>query len=229
MTTNIIPVTGIQSIYRGEGMHFVALPARMAWATPDTARALYAICDDVADRGGEFRVSDLFRSAVMQAEAHKDFKEGRKAAYSPPAGQSWHETGRAFDVDMAALGMTVGEFRAICGRHGVTPIPSESWHYECRGSHRIISDRLGYRAGVESALLAIGARVPRLGMRQREAWVQAALHRLGAHPGALDGVIGPKTKNALVEAGCPAWGNVELLEKQLDRQLREQFQEEHTT
>lgn len=228
MTINLVPVTGITSIYRGRGMHLVPVPERMAWATPDTFRALQRIRDDVADRGGEFRLSDLFRSAEMQDRAHKDYFEGRKTAYSPPSGQSWHETGRAFDVDMAALNMSVGEFRSICGRHGVNPIESESWHYECRGSHRIITDRLDYRAGVESALLAIGARVPRLGSRQREAWIQAALHRLGANPGALDGVIGTLTKRALVDVGCPLCGDAGLLVDDLGKKLRAQFPEEHS-
>ena len=227
MTARLIPVT-IPSIYSGRDGNTVNLPVRMALATPDTARAIYAIRDAVEARGGVFRLSDLYRDSEAQERAYMDHKEGRKAAYSPPAGGSWHETGRAFDVDVEALKpLAIGEFRAICGKHGVTPIESESWHFECRASHAIITDRQGYKAGVESALLALGVRVPRLHGRQLEASIQADLHRLGADPGKLDGIIGKRTKEAITDVGMGVWGDMSLIRSELDKRLVKAFPGEY--
>ena len=226
--TNIVTIT-FQSTYKNS-QGFAPLNERMAKCTPDTKDALMGLRGRVEAAGGALRVSDLFRSAAAQNEAHKN-----KPTLSPPAGQSWHETGRAFDIDLNALKpLTLAEFWLLARGVGVTPIipqpnagAAEAWHFERRGSHAIIAGRLGNRAGVESALLAIGLHVMRIGTRQVEARIQAGLHRLGADPGRLDGAIGPKTRAALEYAGFPEWRNAELMAHEVDDRLREQFPEEH--
>ncbi|MEO6392852.1 MAG: D-alanyl-D-alanine carboxypeptidase family protein [Pyrinomonadaceae bacterium] len=137
------------------------LPARMAQMTPDAAAALDAVRAEVERRGGCFRVSDMYRDAAMQARAHQDYVSGRKKAYSPPAGGSMHQAGRAIDLDLAALihpdsvpkGSQLfneNDVRAIFEAHGWTFIApagnphrvdvKESWHIEYRAKFQAVYD-----------------------------------------------------------------------------------------
>ncbi len=215
----------------------------MAWCAPDLRDALLALDAEVARRGGALRLSDLFRSAEMQDRAHADWKSGRKRAFSPPAGQSLHEAGRAFDLDLAALRMPLPEFWRLAALHGVVPIigtpcPTslEAWHFERPGSHAMVRDYCATPDGAvrgvsarrvmaESALLALGLRVPRLGGRQREGFVQTALIRLGAGPGPVDGLIGRRTRAALATLGLE-WGDTADTVRGLEHLLRARFPEE---
>jgi D-alanyl-D-alanine dipeptidase len=95
----LVPVK-VKGIYGRPGS---LLPPSMARLTPDAAAALAKVEAEIASRGGCFRLSDAYRSSAMQARAHDDFIRGRKKAYSPPAGSSMHEAGRAVDLDLAAL------------------------------------------------------------------------------------------------------------------------------
>src|SRR5205823_4786913 len=82
---------------------------------------------------------------------------------------------------------------------------SESWHFDCRGSHQLIYDyyKTGrgtnftpYSAMAASAILSIGVQVDKFGPNQTIAAVQSALIRFGQEIGNLDGSIGPKTRDA---------------------------------
>ena len=95
MTAPLVKAT-VLSIYKVSG-HRVLMPERMARATPDLKRAMYAIRDALRARGGDLVLSDLFRSYDMQLQAHLDFTSGKKSAFSPAPGGSMHESGRAFD------------------------------------------------------------------------------------------------------------------------------------
>lgn len=233
----------IASIYTRNGAP-APLPARMAWCAPDLRDALLALDAEVARRGGALRLSDLFRSAEMQDRAHADWKSGRKRAFSPPAGQSLHEAGRAFDLDLAALRMPLSEFWRLAAPHGVVPIIEtpcatslEAWHFERPGSHARVRDYCAApgnavrgaparRVMVESALLALGLRVPRLGGCQREGLVQTALIRLGASPGPVDGIVGRRTRAALEMFGLE-WADPADTVRMLEHLLRARFPEEH--
>jgi hypothetical protein len=211
LLTPLIPIT-VASIY-----NHAALPARMAKCTPDTAVALQGVVDDLRARGHDLRLSDLFRSYEMQRQAHLDFVEKRKTAFSPPAGGSMHEAGRAMDIDLSSMGVTLKEFWAIADAHGFfpiidAPIPSrsESWHFDCRGSHHAIyqyvrSGKAGaaiapYTQMAMSGILAIGVQVDALPDMTVGA-LQSALIRLGGDPGRIDGVMGDRTLSAMRDAG----------------------------
>lgn len=148
MSTKLVPVK-IKSSY--PKLPFLPMPA--AQMTPDAAEALGKVQSEIEAMGGCFRVSDMYRSSAMQAKAHQDYVTGRKKAYSPPAGGSVHEGGRAIDLDLAALihpnsvpkGFKVFDenvIRAIFEKHGWTFIApagnphmvdvKESWHIEYR-------------------------------------------------------------------------------------------------
>ena len=153
----LVPVT-IKGIYpTKDGL----LPPKMARLAPDAAAALEAVRKDIEARGGCFRLSDCYRDSAMQARAHQDYVTGRKKAYSPPAGGSMHEAGRAIDLDLAALihpgsvpkGSQLfdeNEVRAIFEAHGWTFIApagnphlvdvKESWHIEYRAKFQGVYD-----------------------------------------------------------------------------------------
>ena len=211
LVTPLVPIS-VASIYSNK-----ALPARMAKCTPDTATAIQGVVDDLRALGHDLRLSDLFRSYEMQRQAHLDFTEGRKKAYSPPPGGSMHEAGRAMDIDLASIGVSLADFWDIAKARGFLPIidapiagRSESWHFDCRGSHHAVYKYVKQgKAGVSiapytqmahSAILAIGVQVDGL-PDQTVASVQAGLIRLGFDPGRIDGVMGDRTLAAMRDAG----------------------------
>lgn len=160
----LVPIK-VEGIYGRPGS---LLPATMALLTPDAASSLEAVKNEIENRGGCFRLSDAYRSTAMQARAHDDFVKGRKKAYSPPAGGSMHEAGRAIDIDLAALihppsvpkgSQTFNEqqVRAIFESRGWTFIApagdphrvdiKESWHIEFRGPFQAVYDAVMRRTG----------------------------------------------------------------------------------
>lgn len=237
MTAPLRPVH-IMSIYKVGGVP-VPLPTRMAHATPDMKAALAHIGEQVAQAGGRFVLSDLYRSYDMQLQAHLDYKSKKKQAFSPAPGGSMHEAGRAFDVDLDALRMPLGAFWALCRPLGVVPIipqpekgASESWHFECRGSHQRVYDYYKEKLGknfhspaaamAASAIVSTGVRVDAFGDDGTGAQIQSALIRLGKIIGNLDGDVGPKTRAALEEVGVGGLAPREQL-----RLLHEHLQEKH--
>lgn len=228
----------VTSTYRNSAGQRVALPRRMAHCTPDMEAVLRAVTSQVAERGGRLFLSDLFRSYDMQLQSHMDFVNGKKKAFSPPPGGSLHEAGRALDLDLDSLGMKLAEFWELARPHGLLPIidkpapgVSESWHFDCRGSHQIVYDYYSagnatnfkpYTAMAASAILAIGVPVDRFGPNQTAAAIQSALIRLGQDPGDMDGSIGVQTRTALDTAGVP-FGEPQTMLLALEGLLREKF------
>ena len=214
MTTIYTPLlaVNIASIYIDQ-----PLPRRMAMATPDTARALDRIVADLRDLGFNLRLSDLFRSYAQQKAAHADYVEGRKKAFSPAAGGSMHEAGRAMDIELNSIGVPLKRFWEIAAAHGFTPIietpdsrASESWHFDCRGSHAKVYDYVQagkagsavapYTMMARSAIASIGILLDSAA-DQNVAFLQSALIRLGFDPGPIDGNRGSRTDKALENAG----------------------------
>lgn len=208
----------IASIYKNNAGHQLPLPRRMALCTPDMEAAIRAVAAELAQKGGSLLLSDLFRSYDMQLQSHLDFVNGKKTAFSPPPGGSLHEAGRALDLDLDSLGMKLDEFWELARPHGLSPIidkptpgVSESWHFDCRGSHQIVYDyyKSGkgtnfskpYAAMAASAILAAGVKVDKFGPNQAAATVQSALIRLGQTVGNIDGRLGTLTRKALEVVG----------------------------
>lgn len=214
MKTTLTPIK-FPSIYKDKSGALLNLPERMAKCTPDTHLALTNIASEVKKKGGKLILSDLFRSYDMQTQSHNDYVSGKKKAFSPPAGGSFHEAGRAFDIDLGALKMPLKAFWEIAAKHHVVPIIpkpsaslSEAWHFDCRGSHQLVytyySEGKGtnvkpYTAAAASAILAIGVHVDAFGQHQQEATLQSYLIRLGKVIGNIDGQLGPKSLQALTE------------------------------
>ncbi|MGH9908233.1 MAG: hypothetical protein ACRD8U_21910 [Pyrinomonadaceae bacterium] len=237
MPTPLVDVT-IMSIYITNNQR-MPLPKRMARATPDMNATLQKVSAALEARGGHLYLSDLFRSYEMQLQSHLDWKTGKKQAFSPAPGGSLHEAGRALDLDLESLGVSLKDFWPIGREHGLFPIisaptagVSESWHFDCRGSHDIVyqhyKDGKGnnfskpYVAMAASAILAIGVQVDKFGSKQKEAAVQSALIRLGHDIGNMDGGIGNRTKQALTAAGVPLADPATMLTA-LEAQLAARF------
>ncbi len=230
----------VMSIYEVNGQR-VLMPERMARSTPDMKKAMYDIRADVEAAGGKFALSDLFRSYDMQLQAHLDFTSGKKKAFSPPPGGSMHESGRAFDVDLKGLKMTLSDFWQIAKKWSVVPIiatpdskASEAWHFECRGSHQLVYDY--YKAGkgtnfkpaaamAASAIVSAGLKHDRFADKEDVAYLQSGLIRLGEAIGSIDGELGPKSNGALGSLGLAGISRAEQLQG-LDILLQQKFPDE---
>ena len=230
MLTPLVNVT-LPSIYNKAN-----LPSRMARAAPDFAKALAALSEEMP----KLLWSDLFRSYEMQKAANDDYVSGRKSAYSPPPGGSMHEAGRAMDIDLGTIGMTLDKFWVVCKDHGLNPIISapnksakEAWHFDCRGSHGLVYEYVQsgkvnetyspYGQMARSGILSIGQHVdgvPDLDV----ALIQSALIRLGGDPGPIDGLVGTRTKKALTALGV----TLTNADEKLTEQLAEKFPDEYS-
>lgn len=218
MNTPLVPIQ-ILSIYKSGAGDRLFLPSRMALCTPDTHAAILAVKADVESLGGQFFLSDLFRSYDMQFQAHLDFTSGKKAAFSPAPGGSMHEAGRAFDMDLGSLKIPLDKFWEVAARRGLTPIVKEpnpalkeAWHFDCRGSHGKVYDYYSagkgsnfrpYQALAASAILSAGLRHDGFVGREKEASIQSLLIRIGYDIGNLDGQLGMKSHVAMDKAGVP--------------------------
>jgi hypothetical protein len=233
----------IMSCYTDRSGARVLLPSRMAKCTPDTRRALAALSTDLAAAQGALILSDLYRSYDMQLQAHLDYTSHKKKAYSPPPGGSMHEAGRAFDLDIKALGITLARFWELAASHGVKPIIntpdpglSEAWHFDCRGSHGVVYDYYAagkasnmkpYEAMAVSAILSTGVNVDRFAGREKEAALQAGLIRLGFELGNIDGLPGSRTFAALQQAGI-ASASIDTMLAEVENLLQAAFPLEYS-
>lgn len=240
MKTPLVSIN-IESIYFKDNKR-LPLPKRMGQCAPDMKDALMKIGEEVEQKGGKFYLSDLFRSYEMQMQSHNDFVSGRKTAFSPPPGGSMHEAGRAFDMDLGSIKISLADFWKIAAKFGVFPIiaepksgVSESWHFDRRGSHGLVYDYYkagkgknmkAYTAMAASGILAIGVKVDRFGKNQSAAALQSGLIRLGFELGSVDGDIGQKTRTALDNADIE-WTNADETLLRVENALKEKFPEEY--
>lgn len=219
------------------------LPTRMAQCTPDTYLAIFNIAKDLSKKGGRLILSDLFRSYDMQSQSHQDYIAGRKKAFSPAPGGSFHEAGRAFDLDLGAIKISLGDFWKVAAKYGVLPIltqpkvtQSEAWHFDCRGSHQLVyqyyADGKGtnfkpYTAAAASGILSIGVNVDAFGLNQKQAAIQSCVIRLGKKIGNMDGQIGKNTHKALDELGVPFdLNNIDNMLIQVENLVQQKFPNE---
>jgi len=240
MSTPLLDIT-FPSTYFDDGKR-IPLPKRMARATPDMFAAMQSAAAALENRGGRLFLSDLFRSYGMQLQSHLDWKNKRKKAFSPPPGGSLHEAGRAFDLDLDSLNIELSEFWVIAREHGLSPIinapvsgVSESWHFDCRGSHDLVyryyKNGKGnnfdkpYQAMAASAILSIGVKVDKFNNNQGAAAVQSALIRLGQDIGNMDGSIGERSRAGLAALGIPP-STPETMLPALEAQLKTKFPSE---
>ncbi len=244
MKSPLIPIN-ITSIYKNSQGDAQPLPTRMAKCTPDTYAAIFNIAKDLTKKGGKLILSDLFRSYDMQSQSHNDYVSGKKKAFSPPPGGSFHEAGRGFDMDLASMKISLADFWVIAAKYGVVPIikqpksnQSEAWHFDCRGSHQIVYDYYAagkgknfpaYTAASASAILSIGVHVDAFGTNQNAAAIQSCLIRLGKEIGNIDGQLGNKSHKAIDELGIKFdLNNIDAMLISAENLVQQKFPNEFT-
>ena len=231
----------ILSIYKKNDTR-VFLPEKMALCTPDMQRAIYGLKSDLEAARGNLYLSDLFRTYDMQLQANLDYKTGKKQAYSPPPGGSMHEAGRAFDLDLDSIKISLKAFWKLADKYGCKPIitspdssAKEAWHFDCRGSHQLVYDYYEsekgsnfkpYAAMAAGAILALGIKVDVFNGKEKEAAIQSGLIRLGYEIGNIDGIIGFKTNQALETAGITG-SDTESLLLGVENLLQQKFPDEY--
>lgn len=210
----------------------------MGRAPVDVVEALAELHTAVLSQLGDFRVTDLYRDYQTQAAARLKYETwlaaGKPTKYDPATmkpvfvaepGYSFHNAGRAIDLDLAPAVVYLlnekpvrGVFTGIqsskqldklwevakpLGWRPAIKTPTEgaaeSWHFDFMGEWSYYFDRSGdYKATAMCACLDIG--VGTYGRDEARA-LQAQLQRAGYDCGAVDGYLGAKTMKALVNAG----------------------------
>jgi hypothetical protein len=208
LTLNLVSVPHVTGIYTVKGVAN-QLPDRMRWLHPSAAGMFRAIEDWVV-------VSDMFRSSDSSLAARR---AGRGAM---PPGYSAHNYGLAIDLDLTASArnlarlikrprVTKGELDEAMASagwfcHVLEPHDwgaFESWHFNALGIH---VHPYGRRSSddVEDLIVSLYGKQ----FAPDEIECQAALSLLGMYSGALDGSIGPLTREA-TRAFQRAWGIAE--------------------
>jgi len=185
------------SIYKRDGVR-VKLPFPLNQMVCTAIEGFHSMRDEVIALGGQLYLSDCFRTYDMQYQAHLDYTTGKKKAFSPPPGRSFHEAGRAIDIDVENLGISLSRFWDIASKHGWVPIIakpstsySECWHFDFREFWEIILQKYGYSKAANLAIMDIGVNVDEVLLSQGHLAVQ------GRYDMALDGIHGKMTEAAM--------------------------------
>ena len=196
MLTTII----VDSIYKSNTGHRLILPKRLALLDDDAADALHSLVGHMYNIGATLYLSDAYRTREEQAKARDDYVTGRKKAYSPPAGESIHEAGRAIDIDIESLGIPLSRFWEVAALYGWRPIitepkpeASEAWHFEYLAYWYPGTHGLRRCAVLETYL----ENQIHLSDKARCFLVQGYLKLLGLYVLAIDGISGPGTRKAI--------------------------------
>ncbi len=199
---NVVNVR-VPGVYGTKG---VPLPKRMALIVLPAAQALIKVFEEVAAEGGHLYISDMFRSATQQQQAHEDWKLGKKTAFSPPSCSSVHEAGRAIDIDAFDTGIGHKRVRQILNKHGWVNIVDtltgpECWHYEFREERwETYKKANGYAAMAHAMKVEIGNLVGAAKAekkREEVRWLQEAMNTLLGTQLALTGTYDEKLREAV--------------------------------
>lgn len=195
-------VPNVEGIYGASKTFF---PRSAALLHPEAAAAYERACSVV----GRLRVSDIFRTPEQSLQARSE-----KTGVQPP-GFSAHNFGLAIDVDVLAMlertRLTKPDLdarMASCGWHchRKDGMPgAEWWHYNYLGPDA--RPFLAVSASSSNTSAAADARIVALYRTELELdphEAQECLAKLGLYQGAIDGVPGKRTEQA-VRAFQRAW------------------------
>jgi len=183
--------------------------------------ALHALYLDVVKLGGELRFSDMFRTWEHQEQAHFDFITGKKKAYSPEPGFSFHQAARSFDFDIEILDESLlhvdgpkrgfALFWDLARKHGFTGVmknryeptfkATEAWHWDYLGVFAKTREVHDYKTAAMVAVMdAIGNNYQGYSEEQIKYYrLQAYLLHFGFYTGAIDGQFGPKSRQSVLD------------------------------
>ena len=183
------------------------LPERMRYLHP-AAAASYLEIEATPQR---LRVTDMLRSADSSLDAAE-----RKSGVQRP-GYSGHNFGLCIDIDVkdcmrrrkmakATLDAFLAARGWYCHRKDHA-LAAESWHYSFLGTGAEAKDYLAASAQSTNTAAALEAKIVDLygaAFRLDAAQVQAALRQLRLYSGAVDGMLGPLSRQA-INAFQRAW------------------------
>lgn len=196
-------------------------------ATPDAAAALVALHDAVTAIGGDFRVTDLYRSTDTQRDARAKYDRwvaaGKPApgssgfdartmknAYVAIPGRSWHNAGRAIDVHIEALRFPgvpadrqldrLWDIATPLGWRPIIKAPTEGASESWHFEFFGPWARVAARRGTEEAAIAAAQDVANGEVPGEGLRLQGGLHRAGYDVGEIDGIVGARTLGALTAA-----------------------------
>jgi len=176
------------------------LPPPLNQLVGPAAKSLRKLEHAVRDAGGQLILSDAFRTFDMQMQAFLDWQSGKKKAYSPPPGHSFHEAGRAIDISLDDLGIKLLDFWVLAKKQGWVPIVSkprknisEAWHFEYRGYFAELIPIIRIKKTAKLAIMDIGIK------ENITQIVQMHLKLQDFYAGNIDGVIGPITEKAVMD------------------------------
>lgn len=199
LSLNLVSVPNVLGIY---GASKDVFPARMARLHPDAAAAFL---EAEKGLGVRLRVSDMFRTAEQSLQAR-----AQKAGVQPP-GWSLHNYGIAIDIatdDMLKatkltkpdLDDRMEQYGWFChrkdGKRGM-----EDWHYNYLGKGEAAAPFLKASAASTNTSAAGDAKILSLYADQlalTPVEVQECLAHLKLYNGELDGVIGKRSKEAIM-------------------------------
>jgi len=198
LTIDLTAVPVCLGIYTVQGVPHKSMPPRMRFLHPDAAAAFTKIAPWVV-------VSDMFRSPESSLQA---VREGR-GARSP--GYSAHNYGLAIDVDiplsMKNLGVkTKQAFDGEMAQHGFYchrrdhVIAFEAWHFNYLGVNAAVAGALTSDE-VEAKIVTLYGKF----LRPDEHTCQRMLAKLKLYDGEIDGLIGPRSREA-IRAFERTWG-----------------------
>jgi len=193
----------IPSIYRNSSGQRVVLPKRMALLESCAAHSLNLLANHITKIGGELYLSDAYRTREMQSKAREDYTSGRKSAFSPAAGESIHEAGRAIDIDVDSLRIELSHFWEIASLYGWRPIIStpsrkisECWHFEYL-AYWYREDLLAAFRKCSILEAYLENNICTLSESERCFLLQGYLKLMNFYTLALDGIAGPGTREAI--------------------------------
>lgn len=203
-----LPFDLVVGIYKAGGRDD-AMPDRLRWLAPDVAKSYANITHVVV-------VSDMLRSAESSLQAIRE-KRGAQ-----PPGFSGHNYGLSIDIDISAsrkrLGALIGAPKGLatkaqldnwmndCGWfcHRIDhQVAFEAWHFNALGIGTVISPKVKTTAGYIEA--EIKKRFESNWTDVSNVELQHMLAELKLYKGEIDGLIGPRSKEA-IRAFQRTWG-----------------------
>lgn len=187
--------------------------------TPDTFEATKLLEQQIKAEGGTFLLNTCFRSWSKQqslVDLHK--QDPKKNAFAAPPGGSYHQAGRSLDINIQKLNFPnvkkedwLEKLWSMAIFLGFRPIidkpdmnASEAWHFDYLGVWKSVRDKMGNVISAQCAILDVGNWDPNESPKKvRNMFIQSQLLRLARYEiGKIDGLIGPKSLNAIKELGC---------------------------
>ena len=200
LSLNLVRVSGVLGIYGANKDQF---PVRMSLLHPDAAAAFAAAQKSL---GMKLKCSDMYRTAEQSLQAREE-----KSGVQPP-GYSLHNYGIAIDIDtdymLAQTKLTKPAFDLLMrdsgwychrrdGKRGM-----EDWHYNFLGEDgpKLVaaSEAAGVRTNTSMAAEAKILSYYKDGLTLDSKEVQECLAHLKLYNGDVDGIIGPRTRQAIM-------------------------------